>query len=836
VLLWRTVNLIVNHGVQPREIFLSTFTEKAAAQLREGLRDLLGEATNRTGRPYDLGEMYVGTVHSLCQRMAADRSFSAGRARTQPPSLLDALSQYFHVTDRAVWDALLAAGGMADERPDEDGIDTRLRILNDALGNGTKTSSRHKAATGLIALFNRLSEECLRPDALMQREENETRRSLFAMYDAYLRSLAGERVRRVDFSLLQQDALALLESNPAAGSVFKHVIVDEYQDTNTVQERIFFALAAGHRNLCVVGDDDQALYRFRGATVENFVDFPNRCVRLFGRAPQVTPLVRNYRSRRAIVDAYTTFMHTCDWSHASQRGRHYRVVSKRIEAASPDAGPAVVATTPAAPEKAAEEIAALVRRLIDEKKVADPNQIAFLFPSLKSPQVERIEKALEAVGLHVYAPRAGCFLETAEATDMLGLMLRILGRPKQDGELRGDDMRHFHDWMKLAEGRAAELVAADPALDRYVRDRRAEIARVVADHAALTQVAEKNRWDLERAYPFLEVRRALLAAPGLSEPTRRILGARTLERAVERKARTGAPYTLQQILTRATSLDWHVLDLFYRLCGFRHFIAMFDLAEFGGPSKTRDEGPICNLSLLSQYLARFLEERGGQLLTAGALASEGFQRMFFSSYLFALFRLGESEYEDQDDPFPKGRIPFLTVHQSKGLEFPVVVLGNPRKDDRGPQHVEKLVHPHLPPSDAREPLDRMTQFDTMRMFYVALSRAKSLLVIAHYKGAGQNMHAGFKQLCDGPIPRIPSFDVASLPAAEDAPERSLGHTYSYTGDYMFYTTCPRRYMVFRHYGFASSTTQTQMFGSLVHRTIDDLHQMLISRRQETNDR
>jgi DNA helicase-2/ATP-dependent DNA helicase PcrA len=69
VLLWRTLNLLVFHDVKPEEIFLSTFTEKAAFQLKEGLRSLLGLVTNRTGNPYDISQIYVGTVHSLCQRL-----------------------------------------------------------------------------------------------------------------------------------------------------------------------------------------------------------------------------------------------------------------------------------------------------------------------------------------------------------------------------------------------------------------------------------------------------------------------------------------------------------------------------------------------------------------------------------------------------------------------------------------------------------------------------------------------------------------------------------------------------------------------------------------------
>jgi DNA helicase-2/ATP-dependent DNA helicase PcrA len=68
VLLWRTLNLLVFHDVKPEEIFLGTFTEKAAFQLKEGLRSLLGLVTNLTGTPYDVSRMYVGTVHSLCQR------------------------------------------------------------------------------------------------------------------------------------------------------------------------------------------------------------------------------------------------------------------------------------------------------------------------------------------------------------------------------------------------------------------------------------------------------------------------------------------------------------------------------------------------------------------------------------------------------------------------------------------------------------------------------------------------------------------------------------------------------------------------------------------------
>src|SRR5215475_441251 len=88
VLLWRTINLITTHGIRPEEIFLSTFTEKAALQLRNGLRTLLSAVSEKTGVPYDTAKLYVGTVHSLCQRLLVDRRISAQRARSKSPLLL----------------------------------------------------------------------------------------------------------------------------------------------------------------------------------------------------------------------------------------------------------------------------------------------------------------------------------------------------------------------------------------------------------------------------------------------------------------------------------------------------------------------------------------------------------------------------------------------------------------------------------------------------------------------------------------------------------------------------------------------------------------------------
>ena len=259
VLLWRTVNLIVFHNVKPEEIFLSTFTEKAAHQLQEGLRGLLGYATNINGQPYDLSKMYIGTVHSLCRRILNDRRKFLQDFHVSPtPNLMDELSQYFHISKIRTWRLL---GNVLDLSEETDQNSVINSIFN------SNQLSKHSAVTNCIAFFNRCSEECIDPlDAIEKIShlsdnlnsylqssalEQDNLIKAYTLYRAYRDSLVqSEKLRSTDFSLLQQEAYRVLLEREETGQVFKHVIIDEYQDTNTIQEKIFFRLAKSHKNIC----------------------------------------------------------------------------------------------------------------------------------------------------------------------------------------------------------------------------------------------------------------------------------------------------------------------------------------------------------------------------------------------------------------------------------------------------------------------------------------------------------------------------------------------------------------------------------------------------------
>jgi DNA helicase-2/ATP-dependent DNA helicase PcrA len=230
-------------------------------------------------------------------------------------------------------------------------------------------------------------------------------------------------------------------------------------------------------------------------------------------------------------------------------------------------------------------------------------------------------------------------------------------------------------------------------------------------------------------------------------------------------------------------------------------------------------------------------EQYAPIITASFLTQNAFYHSLFHSFTYALFRLDETEYENPEDPFPKGRISFLTIHQSKGLEFPVVVLGNLRRMERVDRK-EIIIRSLL--QKEGEPLEKISKFDNMRMFYVAMSRAKNLLVLPRFSTTKSEekipqphqIYASneFKEfLISGNFPLVNNFDMTTLPDVQ-LDKEDLGKTYSYTGDYFMDERCPRQYMIFNQYEFVPSRSQTMFFGSLIHRTIEDLHNILIQER------
>lgn len=303
-LVLRAMNLLLLGKALPKELVVCTFTEKAAFELR----DRLSAAARNVGYAGDVCELQVSTIHGFCNRL-----LTANRHRTPLGSnyeTLDSLTQMLFVFEH--FDDIV-------------GSEANGQYIG-------KWNTRWSAIEGLCNYFNKITEELVDAERLA------------ASSTPFLRELGGAYLRyrgcllaqnRLDFAH-QQKLVHDLLSQPAVGDAIaagiQYILVDEYQDTNYIQEQILLRLTAKSRNLCVVGDEDQSLYRFRGATVRNILEFP---VRMPGCA--TVQLTTNYRSHRRIIQAYDRWMASADWSNNSGLPfRFDKTIKADDEATHPD--------------------------------------------------------------------------------------------------------------------------------------------------------------------------------------------------------------------------------------------------------------------------------------------------------------------------------------------------------------------------------------------------------------------------------------------------------------------------------------------------------------------
>ncbi len=211
-----------------------------------------------------------------------------------------------------------------------------------------------------------------------------------------------------DFAHLQALADVLLANPSVASTVaatMRHIMVDEYQDTSRIQQRIMFRLAQAHGNLAVVGDDDQSIYRFRGASVRNLLQFPVR----FPDA-QVVGLTVNYRSHGGIVDAYGRWMPTAaDWSHPDRPDVSLRY-AKSIAAHAANSHAAyqsVISVVGDSPYDEGRQLGELFLFLKDAGVISHYGQAALLLHSVKDRVAGPYLDALEDLGVPVRHVAAG---------------------------------------------------------------------------------------------------------------------------------------------------------------------------------------------------------------------------------------------------------------------------------------------------------------------------------------------------------------------------------------------------------------------------------------------
>jgi len=255
VLTSRVTRLVAKDGVPPGRILAVTFTNKAAGIMRDRIAEQLGEEPRG---------LWVGTFHSICARILRREGDRLPRGAR------------FTIYDE----------------------DDSRRALKQAMDEVDLDPARW-APNALRARISDAKNALVGPEQYGTQAFDLMSKAVAQVFPAYEKVLV--RSSAYDFDDLLFHTVRLLEDQPDVGDRyaerFLHVLVDEYQDTNHAQYRIVRRLARGHGNVCVVGDDDQSIYGWRGADVRNILDFE----RDFAGAA-VVRLEENYRSTRAILE------------------------------------------------------------------------------------------------------------------------------------------------------------------------------------------------------------------------------------------------------------------------------------------------------------------------------------------------------------------------------------------------------------------------------------------------------------------------------------------------------------------------------------------------------
>ena len=287
--------LLRYENARPWNVLAITFTNKAAGELKARLAAMLGEETG--------ADVNASTFHSACVRMLRRDADRLGFPKSF--TIYDTSDQERAMKE--VYKELL--------------VDDKFLPIKSAMGQ-----------------IGRMKDQLISPDEAMEAPQDTKAGLLAKVYRNYSARL--KKAGAMDFDDLIYYTVLLLRENPDVleyyQQKYRYVLVDEYQDTSVAQFHLVRLLAGGYKNVCVVGDDDQSIYRFRGATIENILNFEQH----FPGA-QVIRLEQNYRSTSNILDAANCVIKNNQgrkgktlWTEngAGDRVHHYLAESEQDEA------------------------------------------------------------------------------------------------------------------------------------------------------------------------------------------------------------------------------------------------------------------------------------------------------------------------------------------------------------------------------------------------------------------------------------------------------------------------------------------------------------------------
>ncbi len=709
VITWRVAHLVRAGYVRPENLLVTTFTNKAALELKDRIQQKL------PGINVEL--MHVSTIHSFCADLLR-------RYREHTP-----FPHGFHILDEMGQLLFVYAH--------------RKHLGLDALVKGRP----YDFFANVVHTFNLATEELVEPTALEawcdknlahcpadQADLWKERALVAEAYRRYCELLAEEGLS--DFAFLQRHALTLLKEHPQIladlRAQYREILVDEYQDTNAAQDRILALLAGTGERLTVVGDDDQSIYRFRGATVRNILTFGER----FPRA-RVIQLAHNFRSREPIVD------------HSLRVIAHNPARFPKHLQTRRGPGSDVLLDYERTAEEEAAAVVDLLRRLYEAGKIARYGDVAILLRSVRSYAAPYLD-ALRAAGIPYHVTGDASFFQREEIAQLYDLF-NFLGASKPWGD---KFLRH-------------PLVGLKPDTRNTLKAYKQDLTAVASD-AGLVSIGITDEEDRRKLLALLDLKRRVQAQEHGS-----------------------------------------LLEVFYGL-----------LSATGCISRFEEEGDVealANLGVMSTLVATWDEY--------------GRTRNFYAFQRF-LKLLKEGGVDPVRVP-PEDAVQVMTIHQAKGLEFPVVVLGA-AMNGRLPAFRRASryeIPPELRASGPPE-VDDPHLVDERRLFYVATTRARDLLIIGTadvVKKRGGGPSPFLYEMFGDNLHEAADLTRAYIAEVESQAEKRRGPRERYSfSRLVYYLQCPLRYKFAVVYGFRVLPPDPVDFGANVHRALEAIHQRILA--------
>lgn len=724
-LVQRTVFLIQKRHVKPENIMIATFTNKAALELNARITEEL--ASRKI--PADISSMYTGTFHEICGRILKEYSEFTRLKRN-----FRVLDEFDH--------AYLLMQNMSKFTAIE-GIEHALK---------TSEKGKWRMSCELRDMISKISEELADPEELSGDSDISVRFMGNAMkvHEAIL-----TENNSMSYSSMLLETYKLLRDNPEIladiQEKINYIMVDEYQDTNYIQEQLIFLIAGERKNICVVGDDDQSLYRFRGAEVRNILEFPGK----FGKNEcRIVRLMLNYRSLDGIVKFFTEWMNDTGEFFSWDAFRH----DKNLEAYRRSNNPSVFRLAGVNDiEEWHEKILNFIKNLKDTGKISDYNQIAFLFKSVKAARVQSLIQYLEDNNISVYSPRSDMFFKRGEVKFAIGCLISM-----------------FPKYLNALNAGAFRYNGIEPGYITYYRECIARVNKYISRPA----YADLKKWLLEK-------------------------------RSYHENLQKYANYTYT--------------DLLYHMFAFPPFRKVLDEDISSGVTAAR---PARNLAKLIEVIQKY--ENTHNVNNIGAKYMDNQFQMMMNIHLRFHYEEGVDEYESENSTeIPSGHISFMTIHQSKGTEFPIVFVDSlwsyPNKNINQNMNEEMLhrIERKYYKRPEFEPEEQIKFFDFWRLFYVAFSRAQDLLILTcneEPNTPSRYFVKGYNALEDADE----SFNSSLM---EISPLKNSGakNIFSFTQDILLYETCPMQYKFFRELEFQPDISNHTLMGLLVHATIEDIH-------------